>query len=99
MPTVNLVGLLVNPNFADALTQLRDVEDAAQSLGMKFIVQKAGTQIDIDTAFADLVRQKTGAIFAISYPFFASQRLQIAALPAEHAMPAMFELQEYTTTG
>jgi putative ABC transport system substrate-binding protein len=58
MPTVNLVGLLVNPNFADALTQLREVEDAAQLLGMKFVVQKAGTQIEIDTAFADLVRQK-----------------------------------------
>src|SRR5262249_52339763 len=53
MPTVNLVGLLVNPNFADALTQLRDVEDAAQSLGLKLAVQKAGTEIEIDTAFAE----------------------------------------------
>src|SRR6516162_2077153 len=37
MPTVNLVDLLANPNFADALTQLRDVEDAGQSLGMKLV--------------------------------------------------------------
>ena len=99
MPTVNLVGLLVNPNFADALTQLRDVEDAAQSLGLKFVVQKAGTEIEIDTAFADLVRQKTGAILVISDPFFASQRLQIAALAARYAMPAMFELREYAIAG
>ena len=99
MPTVNLVGLLVNPNFADALTQLRDVEDAAQSLGLKFVVQKAGTEIEIDTAFADLVRQKTGAILVISDPFFASQRVQIAALAARYAMPAMFELREYAAAG
>ena len=99
MPTVNLVGLLVNPNFADALTQLRDVEDAAQSLGLKLVVQKAGTEIEIDTAFADLVRQKTGAILVISDPFFASQRLQIAALAARYAMPAMFELREYAIAG
>jgi putative tryptophan/tyrosine transport system substrate-binding protein len=99
MPTVNLVGLLVNPNFADALTQLRDVEDAGQSLGMKLVVQKAGTEIEIDTAFADLVRQKTGAILVISDPFFASQRLQIAALAARYAMPAMFELREYAIAG
>src|SRR5262245_65956363 len=65
MPTVNLVGLLVNPNFADALTQLRDVEDAAQSLGLKLAVQKAGTEIEIDTAFAGLVRQQTGAILGM----------------------------------
>ena len=99
MPTVNLVGLLVNPNFADALTQLRDVEDAAQSLGLKLVVQKAGTEIEIDTAFADLVRQKTGAILVISDPFFASQRVQIAALAARYAMPAMFELREYAAAG
>jgi putative ABC transport system substrate-binding protein len=99
MPTVNLVGLLVNPNFADALTQLRDVEDAAQSLGLKLAVQKAGTEIEIDTAFADLVRQKTGAILVIADPFFTSQRLQIAALAARYAMPAMFELREYAIGG
>ena len=99
MPTVNLVGLLANPNFADALTQLRDVEDAGQSLGMKLVVQKAGTEIEIDTAFADLVRQKIGAILVISDPFFASQRLQIAALAARYAMPAMFELREYAIAG
>ena len=99
MPTVNLVGLLVNPNFADALTQLRDVEDAAQSLGLKLVVQKAGTEFEIDTAFADLARQKTGAILVIADPFFTSQRVQIAALAARYAMPAMFELREYAAAG
>src|SRR5262249_56085548 len=38
MPTVNLVGLLVNPNFADALTHLRDVADAAHSLRLKLLL-------------------------------------------------------------
>src|SRR6516162_1762368 len=99
MPAVNLVGILVNPNFADARTQLRDVEDAAQSLGLKLVVQKAGTEFEIDTAFADLARQKTGAILVIADPFFASQRLQIAALAARYAMPAVFELREYAIAG
>ena len=76
-----------------------DVEDAAQSLGLKFVVQKAGTELEIDTAFADLVRQKIGAILVISDPFFASQRVQIAALAARYAMPAMFELREYAISG
>jgi len=99
MPAVNLVGILVNPNFADARTQLRDVEDAAQSLGLKLVVQKAGTEFEIDTAFADLARQKTGAILVIADPFFTSQRVQIAALAARYAMPAMFELREYAAAG
>jgi len=99
MPTVNLVGLLVNPNFADALTQLRDVEDAAQSLGLKLVVQKAGTEFEFETAFADLARQKAGAILVIADPFFTSQRVEIAALAARYAMPAVFELREYAAAG
>src|SRR5262249_27622504 len=99
MPTLNLIGVLVNPNFVDAQTQWRDVEDAAQSFGLKLLVQKAGTRLEIDTAFADLARQKTGALLVISDPFFTSQRLQIAALAARYAMPAMFELREFAIAG
>ena len=99
MPADNPVGSLVNPNFADALTQLRDVEDAAQSLGLKLVVQKAGTEFEFETAFADLARQKAGAILVIADPFFTSQRVEIAALAARYAMPAVFELREYAAAG
>jgi putative ABC transport system substrate-binding protein len=99
MPTVNLIGVLVNPNFADAQTQLRDVEGAAQSLGVKLVVQTAGTKLEIDSAFDDLARQKIGAVLVISDPFFTIQRVQIAALATRHAMPAVFELREYAAAG
>jgi putative tryptophan/tyrosine transport system substrate-binding protein len=99
MPAVNLIGVLVNPNFADAQTQLRDVEGAAQSLGVKLLVHKAGTKLEIDAVFDDLARQKVGAVLVISDPFFTIQRVQIAALAARHAMPAIFELREYAAAG
>ena len=99
MPAANPVGILVNPNFADAQTQLRDVEEAAQSLGLKLVVQKAGTEFEFETAFADLARQKAGAILVIADPFFTSQRVEIAALAARYAMPAVFELREYAAAG
>jgi putative tryptophan/tyrosine transport system substrate-binding protein len=99
MPAVNLIGVLVNPNFADAQTQLRDVEGAAQSLGVKLLVQKAGTKLEIDAVFDDLARQKVGAVLVISDPFFTIQRVQIAALAARHAMPAIFELREFAAAG
>ena len=99
MPSVNFIGVLVNPHLADAQTQMRDVEDAAQSLGMKLLVQKAGTKLEIDTAFADLAREKTRALLVISDPFFTMQRDQIVALAERHAMPAVFELREYAAAG
>jgi len=99
MPAANPIGVLVNPSFADAQTQLRDVEDAAQSLGLELVVLNAGTELEIDTAFADLARQKIGAVLVVSDPFFTIRRVQIAALAARHAIPAVYELREYVAAG
>ena len=99
MPMANPIGVLVNPNFADAQTQLSDVEHAAQSLGLILVVKNARTELEIDTAFAAFAQQKTGALLVVSDPFYASRRAQLAALALRHAMPAMFELREYAAAG
>jgi len=99
MPMANPIGVLVNPNFADAQTQLSDVEHAAQSLGLILVMKNARTELEIDTAFAAFAQQKTGALLVVSDPFYASRRAQLAALALRHAMPAMFELREYAAAG
>ena len=99
IPMANPIGVLVNPNFADAQTQLSDVEHAAQSLGLILVVKNARTELEIDTAFAAFAQQKTGALLVVSDPFYASRRGQLAALALRHAMPAMFELREYAAAG
>jgi putative tryptophan/tyrosine transport system substrate-binding protein len=99
LPTVNPIGALVNPSFRDAQTQLGDVEDAAKSLGLNLRLMKASTELELDTAFADLAQEKIGAALVISDPFFTSRRAQIAALAKHHAVPAMFELREFADAG
>ena len=99
IPMANPIGVLVNPNFADAQTQLSDVEHAAQSLGLILVMKNARTELEIDTAFAAFAQQKTGALLVVSDPFYASRRAQLAALTLRHAMPAMFELREYAAAG
>jgi putative ABC transport system substrate-binding protein len=99
LPTVNPIGAVVNPSFRDAQTQLGDVEDAAKSLGLNLRLMKASTELELDTAFADLAQEKIGAALVISDPFFTSRRVQIVALAKHHAVPAMFELREYVDAG
>jgi putative ABC transport system substrate-binding protein len=98
-PAANPIGVLMNPNFADASTQLRDIEEAAQSLGLKLLVSEARTELEIEMAFANLAMQKIGAIFVGSDPFFTTRRVQIAALAARHAIPAIYDLREYAAAG
>jgi putative ABC transport system substrate-binding protein len=95
----NPIGVLTNPNFADGRTQLRDVEDAAKSLGLELMVLKASTELEIDAAFNYLAQQRIGAVLIASDPFFTTRRDQLAALTARHAIPAMFDLREYAVAG
>jgi putative ABC transport system substrate-binding protein len=99
VPAANPIGVLTNPNFADAHTQLRDVENAAESLGSELLVLKASTALEIDAAFTNLAQQKIGAVLIASDPFFTTRRDQLAELASRHAIPAMFDLREYAAAG
>jgi ABC-type uncharacterized transport system substrate-binding protein len=99
VPAANPIGVLANPSFADAQTQLRDMEDAAKSLGLELLVLKASTELEIDAAFKELSERKIGAVLIGSDPFFTTRRGQLAALTLRHGLPAMFDLREYAVVG
>jgi putative ABC transport system substrate-binding protein len=99
LPAANPIGLLINPNFVDGQTQLRDIENAAKSLGLDLLVLRASTEHEIDLAFASLVQRKIGAVLLASDPFFTVRRSQLAALGTRYAIPVMFDLREYVAAG
>jgi len=99
VPRAEVVAMLVNPNLVDAETQLRDVQEGAQSLGLKLLIVRAGTEGDMDTAFATLVQERASAVLVGADPFFTSRRNQLVALAARYAVPAIYELREYATAG
>ena len=99
VPAANPIGVLANPNFADANTQLKDIEDAAKSLGLELMVLRASTEREIDTAFNQLAQQRIGAVLIGSDPFFTIRRGQLAALTLRHGIPAMFDFREYAEAG
>ena len=99
VPGASVIGLLVNSNFSDVETQLKDVPAAARALGLQITVLNANSERDIDTAFATLVEQRVGALLVASSPFFAGRREQLVALATRHAIPAIFEWPEFVNLG
>jgi putative tryptophan/tyrosine transport system substrate-binding protein len=99
VPAANPIGVLANPSFADARTQLKDVEDAAKTLGLELLVLKASTELEIDAAFNQLAQRRIGAVLIGSDPFFTDRRGQLAALTLRHGVPAMFDLRENAVAG
>jgi putative ABC transport system substrate-binding protein len=98
VPTAKRVGILVNPNYS-ASTSPRAATAAASSVGIDTDLVQARDGAEIEAAFATLVRNRADALLVLPDTFFADQRVQIAALAARHAIPAVYTVREYAEAG
>ena len=99
VPTATTLAVLINTDYSPAKNQLQDVQEAAARLGVQVLVLRANVEADFDAVFADLVRQRAGALLVCASPFFASRRQQLVVLAARHAVPAIYEWREFAAAG
>jgi len=99
IPTVRTVGLLVNSTNPNAETQSRDLQVAAQDLGLQLHVLYANSESDFDKAFAAMAQLRVRALVIGTDGFLNSRSEQLATLSMRHAMPAIFQLREFVTAG
>jgi putative tryptophan/tyrosine transport system substrate-binding protein len=99
VPQARVIALLVNPNNPNAEPLLRDVEEAARAKGVKLLVLKAGTEDEIDAAFASLVQLQAGALVVDPDGFFSSRRGQLVALASRHVVPAIYAHRQFVAAG
>jgi len=98
VPKAATIALLVESNFPSAETQSREMQEAVRSLGLNLLILKAGTESEIDTAFAALVRESAGALVVAASGFFF-RREQLLALAARHGVPAVYPWREAAAAG
>jgi putative tryptophan/tyrosine transport system substrate-binding protein len=99
VPQARVIALLVNPNYAGSERIVREVQDAAHAKGVQLHILKAGTESEIDAAFAGLVQLQAGGLIVDADPFFASRMDQLAALAAHYAVPAIYYRREFAAAG
>ena len=99
VPEAGMIALLVNPNNEDAERTMRDVQEAARVKGVQLLILKAGTESEIDAAFAYFVQLHAGALLVGHDPFFFSRREQLVALASRNAVPAIYENRGYVVAG
>jgi putative ABC transport system substrate-binding protein len=98
-PEVTDYGLLVNPAGTLADTQVKDMKEAVQKLGLRLHVANVSSQGEIDAAFAAISQRKVGALVVGTDPIFASSRGQLIALTARYKIPAIYNIREYAEIG
>jgi len=99
VPTATIIALLVNPANPAAVTQTKDLQAAAGTLGLQIHVLNASTDRDFATVFANLVQLRAGGLVIGGDGFFISRSEQLAALTVRHAVPAIFQYREFPAAG
>jgi ABC-type uncharacterized transport system substrate-binding protein len=59
----------------------------------------ASTESGIDSAFAEIVQQRSDALIVGTDPFLLGQRDQLARLAVRHAVPTMYHLRDFVEAG
>ena len=99
VPQAKVIALLVNPNNSNTEIIIRDMPEAARAKGVQLPILKAGTEREIDAAFATLVELHAGGLVVAGDPFFFSRREQLLALASRHAVPANYMWREFPAAG
>ena len=95
VPQVGEIALLVNPNNPTAERMMRAVQETARAKRVQLPVLKAGSESEIDAAFASLVQLHAGALVVGGDPFFGNRREQLVTLAATHGVPAIYQSREF----
>ena len=98
-PKMRLVPMLVNAASPDALPELRDVQSAAQAMGLELQVVSARTPEEIDSAFAAFAQQRPDALLIGSDPFLMIRREQVVAAAARLKVPTVYPFREFAAAG
>jgi putative ABC transport system substrate-binding protein len=100
VPKAVRIAVLLNPENATVTeTTLRNVQEAAPTLGLQIQILNASTIGEIDAAFASLAHERPDALFIAGDAFFVNQRVQLAALTAHYGIPTAYSVRELVAAG
>jgi hypothetical protein len=86
-----LIAMLVgSPNLPYDRAEIRGVESAGRTLGVRVLLLSASNDSDVTAVFANLVEQRAGALLVGGSIPLDSARELIISLAARHSIPTMF---------
>ena len=99
VPQAKVIALLVNPKNPIAESVIRSAQEAARTKGVQLHILEAGTEREIDAAFAALLETHAGALVLSSDGLFNSRLDQLVVLASRHAVPTIYDWRQFPAAG
>ena len=99
VPRLKRVAVLVNPSNSSIAIFLKNIQTAAQKIGVVIHPVEASTPGEITSAFALMTRQNVEALIVPLEALFSQQRTQIVELAAKQRLPSIGTYGDYVEAG
>lgn len=99
LPNLTRVATIWNSANPGNLPLVRDTEVAAQAMGLALHSAGARQVAELDTAFANITRERAGALSVLSDGFMVTNRNLVSALAARNRLPAIYPNSAYVEAG
>ena len=98
-PGITRVAVLRNPANVQHPLLAKEAGIAAQALGLGLRTFEARAGDALGQAFAAMSQERTGALVVLADAEFWAHRVRLAALAAQHRLPAIYGLTEHVEAG
>jgi putative ABC transport system substrate-binding protein len=99
IPSLSRVGVLINSPFSFHVAARPVIEAAAKTLGLRLTYVELRTPEDIDGAFAEISRERLGAVLILPQPLAFAQRARLAHLALAHRVVTIVSWREAAEAG
>jgi len=99
VPNAVVIAALANPTNPNAQPQLRDLQAAAQTLGLELVTVSASNDAEIDSIFPTLPQRQIGALIITADGYFISRQDKLVNLANQFAIPTIYPLRQYAEAG
>jgi putative ABC transport system substrate-binding protein len=102
VPGIARVAALWHPHAYGERTMasvVKDIEDAARTLGMQLQLVPADGPDDIASAFSTMVKERADAFMVLPSPMLFGEHRRIVELAASNRLPGMYQAREFVDAG
>ncbi len=99
VPRISRVAVLSNPTDPVVVPQLKELESAARTLGIRLRVHEVRTLEEIERAFEAIAREGADGLYTVVESLTVTHRDRVTALAAQHRLPAIYPQPEFAHSG
>jgi putative ABC transport system substrate-binding protein len=99
IPRATKIGLVVNPDNANDLSQRRELETAVAAKALKIVSIEARTPEEIDPIFPTLAKERVDAVIVLRDAMFFGERARLAASAMAVRLPSIYGFREHVEDG